>query len=152
MKDASTYGPARYKHHHTIIPCYDIWNNFLLIRMEQNLLWGTLLGLRPHPCGPTVSCRQYQVSAPASLSLSASPGHWRLLCSVQWPGSSGESMTLHQKFLCPLGQCMLYAGCQNPSMWLSSSYFCLIKHLSLAILLPLSHFSSLLPMFPGVTK
>lgn len=52
MKDASTYDLARYMYHHTIILCYDIWNNFLLIRMEQNLLWGTLLGLQPHPLWP----------------------------------------------------------------------------------------------------
>lgn len=55
--------------------------------------------------------------------------------------------TLSQKSLlpCPLGQCQFYAGSLTSFMWLSSSYFDLIKHPSLAILSS-SHFSALLPM------
>lgn len=58
--------------------------------------------------------------------------------------------TLSQKSLlpCPLGQCQFFAGSPTSSMWLSSSYFDLIKHPSLAILSS-SHFSALLPMSLG---
>lgn len=70
------------------------------------------------------------------------------------PGSSGGLKTWSRKPLIPstLGQCMLYAGSLTPSTWLSSSYFSLIEHPSLAIFLSLSHFSALLLMSLGITK